>query len=238
MIAMRTLPAIGPRYWTAIALASVFGANLGDFVSHDLHLGHLRGLAPLALIFTAIVLAERRSPSGREVFYWLAIVTLRTAATNLADLATHDARLATGWVVGGLTAALCAILLSGRAGAKVGPGGLPANNAAYWVAMFVAGTLGTALGDGVTDGLGEGPAIASVPLAVILAGLLALRAPYWLLIVAIRTTGTTVGDATADLFGLPLSTLLSGLLFAATLLLWSPRVAPWHRLWSRRGILS
>jgi hypothetical protein len=41
----RDAPTLGARYWTAISLASVFGANWGDFGSHDLHLGHLLGLA-------------------------------------------------------------------------------------------------------------------------------------------------------------------------------------------------
>ncbi len=36
----RNTPAINARYWTAISLASIFGANLGDFASRILHLGH------------------------------------------------------------------------------------------------------------------------------------------------------------------------------------------------------
>jgi uncharacterized membrane-anchored protein len=66
------------------------GANTGDFLSHNLHLGHWRGLAPLAVVFLLIVWAERRARIATEAYYWLAIIVLRTAATNLADLATHD----------------------------------------------------------------------------------------------------------------------------------------------------
>jgi uncharacterized membrane-anchored protein len=220
---MRVLPTLGPRYWTAISLASVFGANMGDFVSHDLHLGHWRGLLPLAAIFAGIVIAERRSRSGQEAYYWLAIVTLRTAATNLADLLTHDFKLTVTGVLVALAAALAGVLLPGRPATKAV--GLPANDARYWVAMFVAGTLGTALGDSVTDALGMGPGIATLALAVIMAGLFGLRSPYWVLIVAIRTTGTTMGDATADLLGLPLSTASTGVLFVAVLLLWSQRAS-------------
>ena len=43
-----SLPAIDSRYRVTISLASVSGANLGDFVSHLLHLGHVRGLPVLA----------------------------------------------------------------------------------------------------------------------------------------------------------------------------------------------
>jgi uncharacterized membrane-anchored protein len=87
------LPTINARYWTAIVAASMCGANTGDFASRILHLGHTRGLLPLALIFGFILWAEARSKSATELYYWMAIIALRTAATNLADLATHDLKL-------------------------------------------------------------------------------------------------------------------------------------------------
>ena len=79
-------PTLSPRYWGLLSIASVFGADVGDFVSHDLHGGHWRGLAPMAVVLAAILLVERRSRRPTEIFYWLAIITVRTAATNLADL--------------------------------------------------------------------------------------------------------------------------------------------------------
>jgi uncharacterized membrane-anchored protein len=38
------VPLLGLRYWTALCLASVFGANMGDFFAHNLGLGHVAGL--------------------------------------------------------------------------------------------------------------------------------------------------------------------------------------------------
>src|SRR5436853_7742351 len=86
LVQAKTLPAIAPRYWTAILVASMAGANTGDFFSHDLHLGHTRGLLPLALAFALVLWAERRAKAASEAYYWLAIIVVRTAATNLADL--------------------------------------------------------------------------------------------------------------------------------------------------------
>ena len=43
-------PRVNARYWTAIALASVFGTNLGDFYAHESGLGIVKGLSVLALI--------------------------------------------------------------------------------------------------------------------------------------------------------------------------------------------
>ena len=56
---IRNLPRIDARYWVSITAASIFGANLGDFCSHVLGLGHVRGLPFLAVIFAAILIAER-----------------------------------------------------------------------------------------------------------------------------------------------------------------------------------
>jgi uncharacterized membrane-anchored protein len=243
----KNVPETGPRYWTAISIASVFGANMGDFVARDLHLGHANGLPLLALVFGLILLAERRSPWRTEAFYWLAIVTLRTAATNLADLATHDFKLAYPWVIAALVALLVAVpLLENRAlaparhGAATLPArGMPATILYYWATMLIAGTLGTAIGDYIAGDLGFGLIKSSIVLAAILAVMLALRSrpavatkpSYWCAIVAVRAVGTTVGDYLAGRRGLGLglhvSTPATGLLLIAVLLLWrAPRAVP------------
>ena len=49
------IPALGPRYWVALCLASIFGANSGDFFAHDIGLGHLAGLPFLAIALVAVL---------------------------------------------------------------------------------------------------------------------------------------------------------------------------------------
>jgi uncharacterized membrane-anchored protein len=44
-------------------------------------------------MFAVIVLANQWSRRGNEVLYWLAILVVRAAATNLADLGVHRAHL-------------------------------------------------------------------------------------------------------------------------------------------------
>jgi uncharacterized membrane-anchored protein len=90
------VPVITRRYWAAILVASMCGANTGDFLSHNRHLGHTRGLLPLAALFLVVLWAERRARIQTEAYYWLAIIVLRTGATNLADLSTHDLKLGYG----------------------------------------------------------------------------------------------------------------------------------------------
>lgn len=238
---IRNLPTIDARYWAAIVAASMCGANTGDFVSHILHLGHTRGLLPLALVFIAILWAEARSKVATELYYWLAIIAVRTAATNLADLATHDLKFGYVVVELGLIGLMILLLFvdharSPKLTSVQATGGqwrkLPATDAVYWVAMLTAGTLGTALGDWVAGELGLGLGFGSAVLVVIFSVVLLFSSRYgrmampwyWLSIVAARTAGTTLGDFVAGRrgldFGLPFSTLSTSLLLIAILVLW------------------
>ena len=238
---LANVPAIGPRYWAALVLASAFGANTGDFAAHDLHLGHAWGLVPLAIVFAAILLAEARSRATTEAFYWFAIVTMRTAATNLADLADHDLHVEPLAVIAVLALALVALVLTQPDALAPRPDagrGAPVTDARYWATMLVAGVLGTALGDYAADDLGLEAGLAAVINLAILFGLLALgrrpgfqsKAAYWITVVAVRTAGTNLGDWLASRhglgLGLALSTTLTGLAFGALVALWRPRPAP------------
>src|SRR5580658_6850851 len=100
------VPRLGLRYWTALCLASVFGANMGDFFAHNLGLGHVAGLPFLAIALAVVFVVERFDRTAHEAYYWLAIVVVRTAATNLADFLSVDLRLAKPWVMAGLAVLL------------------------------------------------------------------------------------------------------------------------------------
>ncbi len=226
----RNVPATGPGYWTALSIASVFGANMGDFCSKILHLGHANGLLPLAILFGAILAAERRATAANVAFYWLAVIALRTAATNTGDLLTHDFAIPYPVAMAGLAALLAGILILERPSPQARrKTSVPDTNLYYWAAMMVAGTLGTATGDYVADvlrlGAGGGSLVLCAVLAVVLAaraiGDFTSRASYWITIVAIRSAGTTMGDYLAgrhglDL-GLPISTAATGIVFLTIL---------------------
>jgi uncharacterized membrane-anchored protein len=236
----RNLPTIDTRYWTAILAASMCGANTGDFVSRILGLGHTRGLLPLGLTFLAIVWAETRSKIPTEAYYWLAIIVLRTGATNLADLGTHDLKLGYFLFMGALAALMAAMLLLDRVRGvqPIGVAGsdgrwrtLPATDASYWITMLAAGTLGTAAGDWVAEETPLGLAYGSAMLVAALFGIWFIsdqygkmtKPWYWLTIVAARTAGTTLGDLLASRRGLGLglwiSTICTGLLLAGIVIL-------------------
>src|SRR5258708_26024133 len=99
------VPAAGDRYWVALSIASVFGANTGDFIAKYLHLGHWGGLPALAILLAVVFFLERRDSAVNQAYYWAAIILVRTAATNLADLGAGDFHLGPP----GLVAALAAV---------------------------------------------------------------------------------------------------------------------------------
>ncbi len=221
------MPTLGPRYWTALCLASIFGADLGDFAAHSLGLGHWRGLPVLALLFALTLWAARRG-CPTEAWYWVAIIIVRTAATNLADLQTHDIRLSTPILM------LCyALLLACLVALSRRDAGVPRANGGFWASMLVAGTLGTVAGDGLSHMMAQGPAGSSALMSAVLAAAFllvpALRAApivsFWLLVVLVRTWGTDVGDALADRIGLDADLLASGACFVGVLLCWPTRRA-------------
>jgi uncharacterized membrane-anchored protein len=239
---VRNVPPVNARYWTAIIAASMCGANMGDFFSEYLHLGNAAGVLPLLILFLAVLWLERRSTRPTEAYYWLAIIVLRTVATNLADFATHDLRLGYPVIESGL-ALILVVLVSverlwrrgePRAADTGGIQGVPITDAAYWAAMLTAGTLGTASGDFVQGhagfGLGSGPASIATGIAFLIVLFLALRIGrmakswYWASIVVARTAGTDMGDFLAGKhglhLGLPISLTCTALLLAGIVVLW------------------
>jgi uncharacterized membrane-anchored protein len=226
------LPMLGARYWVALCLASIFGANMGDFFARDLGLGHVAGLPFLALALAIVVICERFDRSVHQVYYWTAIIIVRTGATNFADFACGDMKLPRSLVMVGLAAILLVAVFASwqfvwRHERSNGSNTVLRADMSYWISMFTAGTLGTVIGDYCSHDLHLGDAGASILLTPILAALLLMARNgllrslwyYWLTIVAVRAAGTAVGDffAGRNMLGLPLSTLVTGVLFVALL---------------------
>jgi uncharacterized membrane-anchored protein len=245
----RHLPTLNARYWVALCLASIFGANMGDFFAHNIGLGHVAGLPFLAVGFAVVILAARADATPRQAYYWIAIILVRTAATNLADFAAGDLRQPRPWIIAGLTLALAVTVyasysVSWRHRTETpGEAKVLYADTGYWIGMLVAGTLGTVIGDYVSHNLQFGDPEASVILGGLLALLFAIGRRrllwiipyYWLTVVMVRSAGTVVGDLLAgrNLLGLATSTLVTGLAFAALLLLWQDRREDFYDL--RRG---
>ena len=236
-----SVPDVDARYWTVMTLASIFGCNTGDDCSFYAGWNHWIALAPLALIFAALLFGERRSAAQTQAWYWAAVIVLRTAATNLADLATHTFSVPYAKVI--LLLAVLQTLVTWPAtprllAAQADQPGRPATDGWYWLSLLTAGTLGTAAGDWVAEELHLSTGYGTLLLGFVFVLLLAAgrrtrwtsKVAYWPAVIAVRAAGTTAGDWLAFRedpglhnglhLGLPLSTALSGALFLACLLAW------------------
>ncbi len=245
---MRTLnvPSVNARYWTAITLASIFGCNLGDCFSYYAHWNHWIGLGPLATMFAALLIGERRSTRATEAWYWTVVIVLRAAATNLADLATHTFEWPYLHVILGLIVVQALVVwpvLPRQVVANGDQASRPETTGWYWLSLLTAGTLGTAIGDWSAEELQLGTGHATLILSAIFAIVLALgkrsrwmtKLAFWAAIVAVRAAGTTAGDWLAFRedpgfsnglkLGLPSSTSLTCLVFVGVLFVWKPQTS-------------
>ena len=90
---MKCVPKINRAYWTCLILASIFGANAGDFVADVLHLGHLSGIPFLAAFLATVFIIEWISPRPSALYFWIAIIIIRASATNIGDVFHFEDRL-------------------------------------------------------------------------------------------------------------------------------------------------
>ncbi|WP_321937502.1 hypothetical protein [Paraburkholderia sp. J8-2] len=230
---LKITPIVHARYWAAICVASMCGTNLGDIIPHYLGLQTAAGLLLTTVLFALVMLAERFSTTGSEMFYWAAILIVRAAATDIADGLVEHAHL--GYLAAGVI--LLGIFIFAVWQARNGMRStVPSINGVFWFAMLSAGALGTVVGDAGAHMFG--PVIASAPISVALASIalvlvLAARArniwasatSYWIAVVVVRWWGTNMGDMSTHVLSLAVSGGATLLVLLATLLLWrNPRV--------------
>ncbi|GJG87806.1 hypothetical protein tb265_29870 [Gemmatimonadetes bacterium T265] len=172
---------------------------------------------------------ERRDAAPRVAYYWLAILIIRTGATNIADFLAFRVRVPQALLAVGLIALIAAGAVLSRRGSGDEHGLRPPNtNGYYWLAMLGAGVFGTVVGDVCSHALGEGVAAVGLT-AVLLAVLVAGRgrwtqvAVYWSALAVARTAGTALGDWLAENptlhIGLLASTVLTTLTFVTVAVL-------------------
>ncbi len=212
-------------YWFAMLAASALGTNVGDLWAQILLPGRMTSLASLLAICALAVLYDRRAAPVTEAGYWVAIVAMRSAATNLADIFTHD--LVLGYVLISVLLAILTLIAACFTDPDPSRGGSPRVNGAYWAAMFVAGLFGTVAGDLIHHNIGLYAASAALCLA--LAAQVLIREAsvpgsmllYWSIVMAERLAGTAVGDALASqralALGIPVATACTSIAMVVSL---------------------
>jgi uncharacterized membrane-anchored protein len=224
-------------YWFVMLAASAFGTNVGDLWAETLFPGPITSLVSLLAICAAAVWYHRRSAARTEVGYWVAIVAMRAAATNVADISTHQ--LALGYVTVSVLLFVLTLIAARFASPDFSRSGSPRVDGVYWTAMFIAGVFGTVAGDLIHHNIGLYNA--SGALCFLLAGLILIRearAPvsmllFWLIVMAERCAGTAVGDALASHraagLGVPIASVCTGALTITCLWLRARLSRRWQR---------
>ncbi len=223
---MKFLPKINAVYWACIAIASIFGANVGDYLSDGLGLGNLAGLPYEAVALAAVFAAERFLPRS-ALYFWVAVAIIRAAATNVGD-ALHTFNI--GWEIAvpasAVLLALCVVVWRTLRRPEAGTSFIPINGF-YWLALFLAGIFGTVAGDAMSYGLHLGnlwaAVVTAIPAAFLLVAgrkrLVTKLGYYWLVVALIRTAGTAAGDFAAHNIGLTNSTVVSGVVYFGLVIL-------------------
>jgi uncharacterized membrane-anchored protein len=216
----------------------VFGTNLGDFYAHESGLGIGFGLLVLVALATSVFAVEHLDRRCNELYYWLVIIIIRTGATNIADYLAYRVHIPSVPLCAGLLFILAALAWQAKRkdqarSSEVSAGRLPDTGLAYWSAMLTAGVLGTVFGDVCSHLVGQGLASIGLGLVLLLVLLAGWRRTagtiglYWSTVAVARTAGTAMGDWLAENkaihLGLPLSTLITGCMFAAVLVVWRSR---------------
>ena len=155
------------------------------------------------------------------LWFWFAIITVRTAATNVGDMFKDwhiDFAVSIPIV---LALFVCAVWVYSRFFEGTTLGDTVHVTPSYWVCMMLAGVLGTLAGDFASFRLHLTPPGTAVVVGALVAmtlrlgrrGKILAPALYWTTVALIRTAGTGAGDALAHALSLPWSTLLTGLAF-------------------------
>lgn len=230
---LKISPIVNTRYWVAILVASTCGTNLGDMIPKMLGLGTASGLLLCAVLFALLMFVDRITEQGSELFYWVVILIVRAAATDIADSLVDKTPLGEMGAIVVLSVVLLALLVlivrSRRTANGGGSEAMPAVNGMYWLTMLAAGALGTVIGDTVGHALG--PHHTGLPVSELIASLVFLLVlgvrmlrpdvvVYWLAIVAVRWWGTNMGDIFAHRYSLSSSGIVSLVVLFAILIAW------------------
>ena len=226
------VPSIGLRTWTVFVAASIFGGNIGDIVTRHLGSGLVDHMLAAAAILAAIFICERNDWSKTHAWYWMAVVTLQSAATMLVDFSTIKLGFGRAAVLASLSVILLMAFELSRSSSTLivlthlmtrpGAAAKPVTDLGYWMTMMMVSMMGVVSADSLTFGLRVGALGSSLILLALLGGIFWLRRQpkanrllvYWMKVVIIRAAGTAIGDFLAghrylDL-GLPTSATLTG----------------------------
>ena len=214
-------------FWFSMLAASALGTNLGDLVAEVFNVGRTGSLVTLSVVSVLAIFVDIRLGARSEAGYWVAIVALLAAATNVGDLLTHDAKLS--YLNASILLAMGTLVAGYFSRINRATNFSPDIDSRYWGAMLIAGVFGTVCGDMIAHSIGLLLAtLILVPLTMVAIMVRSRFAAtsvlaYWVIVLAERCAGTAVGDGIESrhglALGLPVATVITTSLLAGGLAL-------------------
>jgi uncharacterized membrane-anchored protein len=230
---LNKVPEVTIYFWIIKVLCTTVGETAADFLNSNLHLG-LTGttfiMGSLLIITLIFQFASRRYVPG---IYWLAVVLISVVGTLITDNLTDNfgVSLETTTIV--FSIALAVTFVAWYASEKTLSvhtiNTLP-REVFYWLTILFTFALGTAAGDLVAERLNLGYMLSAIifgaMIAVVTVAHLRFKLnavlAFWIAYILTRPLGASLGDYLTQPHGsggLGLGTILTSVLFLATILI-------------------
>jgi len=201
---LNKVPVATLAFWCIKILATTVGETAADYLAVHVGLGALVTDAITAALLAAALLWQLRQQSHVPWIYWLTVVLLSIAGTQVTDALTDalgvSLYLSTG-VFGVLLAMLFAVWFRSERTLSIQTIVTRRRELFYWGAILLTFALGTAAGDLATEELALGFRIGVLVFGGLIAAVAFFRRcgvdavlSFWLAYILTRPLGASLGD--------------------------------------------
>lgn len=201
---LNKVPLVTLTFWVVKILSTTVGETGADYLAVHVGVGQVvTDICTLALL-TAALIVQLRSKQYVPWKYWLVVVLLSIAGTQITDALTDGLGISLYYSTAGFAAALGVIFATWHAKERtlsITSITTRRRELFYWSAILFTFALGTAAGDLATEAVGLGFMVGAVVFAGLIGAIaLAYRlgAPpvlaFWLAYILTRPLGASLGD--------------------------------------------
>ena len=230
------VPQVTMLFWIIKILSTTVGETAADYLAVNIGLGTTTTALIMAVLLLLALIAQFRSDRYRPWAYWLTVVLISIAGTQITDFLTDKLDISlyasTAFFAAALAAAF-AIWYATERTLSIHAITTVRREAFYWAAILLTFALGTAAGDLATEALGLGFRLGLIAFGLIIAVVTMLYTlginpvlTFWIAYILTRPLGASLGDLlsqSTEYGGLGLGTVYTSIGFLTVivvLVLW------------------